>query len=43
MSLVSLVKVTAYGHIDDKAQVLEELQDLGCLHLLSLAPDFSPH
>ena len=39
MSIVSLVKVTAYGHIDDKHQVLDDLQDMGCLHLLSLNPE----
>ncbi|MCP4396940.1 MAG: hypothetical protein GY801_06530 [bacterium] len=36
MSIISLSKVTAYGHIDDKAQVLEDFQEMGCLHLLSL-------
>ncbi|PIE34924.1 V-type ATP synthase subunit I [candidate division KSB3 bacterium] len=39
MSIVALVKVTAYGHIDDKAQVLEDLQELGCLHLVSLSEE----
>jgi len=39
MSIVALVKVTAYGHIHDKAQVLEDLQELGCLHLISLKED----
>ena len=38
MSIVSLVKVTAYGHLDDKPRVLADLQDLGCLHLISLKP-----
>jgi V/A-type H+-transporting ATPase subunit I len=39
MSIVALSKVTVYGHLDDKAQVLEDLQDLGCLHLISLNPE----
>ncbi len=39
MSIVPLVKVTVYGHADDKEQVLAGLQNLGCLHLISLASD----
>ena len=39
MSIISLRKVTAYGHIDDKAQVLEDFQEMGCLHLMSLNPE----
>ena len=39
MSIVPLVKVTVYGHADDKEEVLAGLQNLGCLHLISLAPD----
>ncbi len=39
MSILSLVRVTTYGHIDDKSQVIEDLQDFGCLHLISLNHD----
>ena len=39
MSIISLSKVTFYGHIDDRKQVLSDLQDIGCLHLISLAPE----
>jgi V/A-type H+/Na+-transporting ATPase subunit I len=45
MSIVNLVKLTFYGHSDDKQTVIAELQKLGCLHLISLtldkpAPDY---
>lgn len=33
MSIVALQKVTAFGHLDDKASVLEDLQAIGCIHL----------
>ncbi len=36
MSVVALKKVTLYGLTIEKAPVLEELQNLGCLHLVSL-------
>ena len=39
MSIVSLVKVTFYGHMDDREQVLADLQKFGCLHLIPLAPE----
>ena len=39
MSIVSLVKVTFYGHVDDREQVLADLQKFGCLHLIPLAPE----
>jgi len=38
MSIVSLVKVTFYGHTNDRQQVLSDLQKFGCLHLIPLAP-----
>jgi V/A-type H+-transporting ATPase subunit I len=38
VSIVSLVKITAYGHVEDKEQVLADLQDIGCLHLIPLTP-----
>jgi len=41
MSIVSLSKVTVYGHIDDKASILEDLQEMGCLHIIPLAPERS--
>jgi len=39
MSIVSLSKVTFYGHTDDRQQILSDLQKLGCLHLIPLAPE----
>ncbi len=40
MSIVPLVKITAYGHQHDKEGVLADLQDMGCLHVLPLrSPD----
>ena len=39
MSIVSLEKATFYGHVEDREQVLTELQELGCLHLISLNPE----
>ena len=39
MSIVSVIKATIYGHIDDRKQVLVDLQDLGCLHIIPLAPE----
>lgn len=38
MSIVSLVKVTTYGMMREKAQVLRDLQEFGCLHLMALNP-----
>jgi len=37
MSIVALQKVTVFGHLDDKASVLEDLQAIGCIHLERLA------
>jgi V/A-type H+-transporting ATPase subunit I len=39
MSIVSLVKVTFYGHTDDRKQILSDLQTFGCLHLIPLSPE----
>ncbi|MGD9238713.1 MAG: hypothetical protein PVG69_01735 [Desulfobacterales bacterium] len=39
MSIVSLVKVTFYGHTDDRQQILSDLQKFGCLHLIPLVPE----
>ena len=39
MSIVSLVKVTFYGHTDDRQQILSDLQKFGCLHLIPLTPE----
>ena len=36
MSIVDLNKVTLVGHRDNKDEVLEGLQELGCLHLIPL-------
>jgi V/A-type H+-transporting ATPase subunit I len=37
MGIVSLVKVTFYGHTDDRQQVLSDLQKFGCLHIIPMA------
>jgi V/A-type H+-transporting ATPase subunit I len=39
MSIVSLAKVTFYGHTDDRQQILSDLQKFGCLHLIPLTPE----
>ncbi|MDJ0888381.1 MAG: V-type ATPase 116kDa subunit family protein [Desulfobacterales bacterium] len=39
MSIIALNKVTFYGHVDDRKQVITDLQEFGCLHLISLAPE----
>ena len=39
MSIISLVKVTFYGHTDDRQQILSDLQKFGCLHLIPLVPE----
>lgn len=39
MSIVPLKKITLFGLANDKAAVLEELQDLGCLHLVPLTAE----
>ena len=36
MSIISLLKVTFYGHMEDRKQVLSDLQGFGCLHLIPL-------
>jgi len=36
MSIVPLVKVTVCGHKNDKARMLQDLQEMGCLHLIPL-------
>lgn len=38
MSIVALVKVTAYGYLSEKSRILEDLQNFGCLHIISLNP-----
>ncbi len=38
MSIVALVKVTAYGYRSEKSRILEDLQNFGCLHIISLNP-----
>ncbi len=37
MSIVSLSKVTLVGLADEKTELLEQLQKLGCLHIIPLA------
>ncbi len=39
MSIVSLAKVTFYGHTDDRQQILSDLQKFGCLHLIPLSSE----
>lgn len=39
MSIISLGKVTFYGHTDDRQQILSDLQTFGCLHIIPLAPE----
>ena len=39
MSIVALNKVTVYGLQEDKETVLNDLQTLGCLHLVPLTPE----
>ena len=39
MSILSLVKATFYGHVEDRKQVLSDLQAFGCLHLIPLIPE----
>lgn len=36
MSIVAVQNVTLFGLIEEKARVLEDLQEMGCLHLRSL-------
>jgi V/A-type H+-transporting ATPase subunit I len=42
VAIVPLSKVTLVGHQAQKEQVLEDLQELGCLEVVSLAPDLVP-
>ncbi len=42
MAIVPLSKLTLVGHQADKEQVLEDLQEFGCLEIVSLAPDVAP-
>lgn len=37
MSIVKLKKITLYGCLREKQQILDELQTLGCMHITSLA------
>ena len=36
MSIVKLKKITAYGHSDNKKKILNDFQDMGCMHLIPL-------
>jgi V/A-type H+-transporting ATPase subunit I len=42
VAIVPLKKLTLVGHQADRDQVLEDLQELGCLEIVSLAPDAAP-
>lgn len=39
MSIVALKKVSVFGLVDEKRQVLESLQRLGCMHLIAMQTD----
>ncbi len=39
MSIVALSKVTLLAHTDEKDRALEDLQELGCLHLIPLTAE----
>jgi len=39
MSIVRLKKVTFLGHSDRKDEIIEDLQELGCLHLIPLTAE----
>ncbi len=39
MSIAAMKKVALIGAARDKGRALEELQDLGCMHLVALAPE----
>jgi len=39
MSIAKMTKVVLLGTAADKARALEELQDLGCMHIIPLAPE----
>ncbi|MEE9131082.1 MAG: hypothetical protein V3T84_13770 [Phycisphaerales bacterium] len=38
MSIVPLAKVTLYGLVEEKASALDDLQTIGCLHLVPVRP-----
>lgn len=42
MSIVQLAKVTLIGLSEAKTKVIEDLQDLGCLHLIPLSAEGDP-
>ena len=39
MSIAALDKITLVGHQASKSDVLDGLQQLGCLHLIPLSPE----
>ncbi|MGR8981211.1 MAG: V-type ATP synthase subunit I [Gammaproteobacteria bacterium] len=39
MSIIRLIKVTFLGMTEDRERLLQDLQDLGCLHIEPLAPE----
>jgi len=39
VTIVALEKVTFCGHVDDRRQILTDLQELGCLHLIAINPE----
>lgn len=39
MSITALVKVSLLGHVKNKQQILADLQEIGCLHLIPLTSE----
>jgi V/A-type H+/Na+-transporting ATPase subunit I len=37
MTIVGLKKITLYGPVSEKTQILEDMQNRGCLHIIPLA------
>jgi V/A-type H+-transporting ATPase subunit I len=42
VAIVPLSRVTLVGHVSEKERVLEDLQALGCLEIVSLVPETAP-
>jgi V/A-type H+-transporting ATPase subunit I len=42
MAIIPLSKLTLVGHRAEKDRVLEDLQEMGCLEIVSLSPDVAP-
>jgi len=42
VSIVAVSRITLYGYKADKSAILEDLQQMGCLHIISLQPQRGP-